>query len=117
MTALIMTDGKGLMPTSKSALPIYGSHGEGAWAGQVNVDNVKFSKFQGKTMCGQRNVIFERSPTGSDKIAPHFFNNCKFEDVNDDGFAYFDKPSPKWANIKDCGFFPCTAPNNIIFTF
>lgn len=64
-----------------------------------------------------RNVIFERNPMGSDKIPPHFFDNCKFEDVTDDGFAFLDKPDPAWANIKDCGNFPCTAPNNVIFTF
>jgi len=64
-----------------------------------------------------RNVIFERNPAGSDKIPPHFFENCKFEDVTDDGFAFLDKPDPAWANIKDCGNFPCTAPNNVIFTF
>jgi len=64
-----------------------------------------------------RSVIFERNPSGSDKIPPHWFNNCKFEDVNDDGFAFLEKPAPGWANVKDCGNFPCTAPNNIIFTF
>ena len=110
-----MNDDKGLMPTMASALPIYKSHGEGNWGGRINIENVKFAKFQGSTTCGERSVIFERNPDGSDKIPPHWFNNCIFEDVNDDGFAFLEKPDPAWANVKDCGNFPCTAPNNIIF--
>lgn len=110
-----MNDEKGLMPTMASALPIYESHGEGNWGGRINIENVKFAKFQGSTTCGERSVIFERNPKGSDKTPPHWFNNCIFEDVNDDGFAFLEKPDPAWANVKDCGNFPCTAPNNIIF--
>ena len=100
-----------------SALPIYTSHGEGNWGGRVDVNNSKFSKFQGKSKCGERSVIFERNPDSSDKIPPHFFNDCILEDVDDTGFAFLDKPDPKWANVKDCGNFPCTAPNNLIFSF
>ena len=33
------------------------------------------------------------------------------------GWAYLEKPPTAWANVKDCGNFPCTAPNNLIFTF
>jgi len=106
-----------MMPETSSELPLYGPHGEGNWGGRVNVDRVTFKGFLGATPCGKRNVAFERNPTGSDKIPPHFFDNCKFEDVSDDGMGYLDKPNPAWANIKDCANFPCTAPNNVIFTF
>jgi hypothetical protein len=88
MTGSFMNDSKDMMPTMSSALPIYKSHGEGNWGGVINIENVRFSKFLGRSACGERSVIFERNPDGSDKIPPHFLKNCKFEDVNDDGFAF-----------------------------
>ena len=117
MTFSNMNDGKPLMPTMASSLPIYESHGEGNWGGTIVIEDTIFSGFVGVQKCGQRHVIFERNPKGSDKIPPHTIKNCKFVDVNDSGFAWFEKPDLAWANIKDCGDFPCTAPNNMIFTF
>lgn len=112
-----MNDPKPLMPTMASSLPIYVSHGEGNWGGTILIEDSKFQGFAGKQKCGQRHVLFERNPMGSDKIPPHTFKNCKFHDVNDDGMAWLEKPDLAWANIKDCGNFPCTAPNNLIYTF
>jgi len=31
--------------------------------------------------------------------------------------AFFDDPDEGWANLDDCGAFPCTAPNNILMSF
>lgn len=31
--------------------------------------------------------------------------------------TYFYDPPKKWAIIKDCGNFPCTAPKNVLYTF
>jgi hypothetical protein len=45
------------------------------------------------------------------------FYDSKFIDVEGDAIAYVDDPNPSWANIKDCGEFPCTAPNNVLFQF
>jgi len=45
------------------------------------------------------------------------FTNSKFVDVEEDAFAYFMDPKPAWANIADCGEFPCTAPLNILYSF
>ena len=67
--------------------------------------------------CGERSVIFGSNPYSSDKIPPHFFDNCKFTNVDDLGFALLEKSPSKWANVKDCGNFPCTAPNNFIMGF
>lgn len=112
-----MNDGKDLMPTMSSALPIYGSHGEGNWGGSIYIRDCTFSNFMGKTDCGERQVIFERNPMGSDKIPPHHFENIKFVNVDDYGFSWLEKPDLAWANVKDCGNFPCTAPNNWFMTF
>lgn len=117
MSVQNMNDMKDLMPTGASALPIWGSHGEGNWGGSIYIKNSNFNNFMGKSKCGERSVIFERNPNGSDKIPIHHFERCKFTNVDDLGFAFLDKPNEAWANIKDCGNFPCTAPNNFIMTF
>jgi len=43
------------------------------------------------------------------------FYDSKFVDVDGDAIAYIDENNPSWANIKDCGDFPCTAPANVLF--
>lgn len=45
------------------------------------------------------------------------FKNTKFNNVSPDAMAYFMPPKPKWANLKDCGAFPCTGPLNVLFSF
>ena len=112
-----MNDEKDLHPTMASSLPIYTSHGEGNWGGKVTITNTVFQDFTGLQRCGERNVIFGSNPDSSDKIPPHFFDNCKFIDVDDLGLAFLEKPPEKWANVKDCGNFPCTAPSNYILSF
>ena len=112
-----MNDSKDLHPTMASSLPIYTSHGEGNWGGKVTISNTIFQDFTGLQRCGERNVIFGSNPDSSDKIPPHFFDNCKFIDVDDLGLAFLEKPPLKWANVKDCGNFPCTAPSNYILSF
>ena len=112
-----MNDMKSLMPTGASELPLYKSHGEGNWGGKITINNCNFSKFQGLSACGEKSTLLASNPGSSDKIPPHFFNNCVLEDVDDNGFAFLIKPNPGWANVKDCGNFPCTAPNNLIFSF
>jgi len=39
------------------------------------------------------------------------------DNVSPDAMAYIMAPNPKWANLKDCGAFPCTGPLNILFSF
>ena len=117
MSVQNQNDIKDLMPTMASALPIYKSHGEGNWGGTNVVSNTKFVNFIGKSKCGARHVIFERNPFGSDKIPPTMFNSCHFKNVDDNGFTFLEKPNPAWANLEDCASFPCSAPNNLIFSF
>ena len=117
MSSHINRDGKGLHPTSSSALPIHKSKAQGCWGGKVTINRCTFKDFIGKSMCGQRSVIFERNKYDSDKIPQHYFNDMVFENVDDMGWAFLEKPPTAWANVKDCGNFPCTAPNNLIFSF
>lgn len=117
MSSHCNVDGKETHPTSASALPITKSKGEGNWGGKITINRCTFKDFVGKSMCGERSVIFERNPKDSDKIPMHYFNKIVFDNVDDAGWAFLAKPDPGWANVKDCGNFPCTAPNNLIFTF
>ena len=71
----------------------------------------------GVTKCAARSVIFEAIDSASDKIPIHYFTNTVFEDVDTKSMAFFYDPPNKWAIVKDCGAFPCTAPNNILLTF
>jgi hypothetical protein len=43
------------------------------------------------------------------------FFDTKFTDVKIP--AYIMDPSPGWANLDDCGDYPCTAPLNALLTF
>ena len=45
------------------------------------------------------------------------FYDTEFTNVETDAVAYIMDPQPGWANIADCGNYPCTAPKNILFTF
>ena len=110
-------DGKPLHPTGASSLPIWKSSGEGNWGGNIHIRDTTFKGFMGKSRCGERHVIFNTNPASSDKVPPHFFDNCKIVDTDDSGFAFLSKPPKKWANVKDCGNFPCTAPSNWVIAF
>jgi len=45
------------------------------------------------------------------------FYDTEFHNVDGDALAWLMPPNTAWANIKDCGEFPCTAPLNVLFTF
>lgn len=110
-------DGKDFHPTSSSALPISKSKAQGAWGGRIFFKRNTFKNFIGKSKCGEKSVIFEGNKYDSDKTPQHYFSDSTFTDVDDSGWAFLSKPPTAWANVKDCGDFPCTAPNNLIFTF
>ncbi len=43
--------------------------------------------------------------------------NSRLENVHQDAMAYLMSPPAEWANIDDCGEFPCTSPNNVLIQF
>jgi hypothetical protein len=57
------------------------------------------------------------SDKASDYIPINTFKNIKFVNVEDDAMVKMVDPNPKWANLKDCGDFPCTAPKNTVYMF
>jgi hypothetical protein len=45
------------------------------------------------------------------------FYDTKFTDVKDGSLAYIMNPDPTWANLDDCGLYPCTGPRNALLSF
>jgi hypothetical protein len=41
----------------------------------------------------------------------------EFINVKDGAFVTLSNPNPGWANLRDCGDFPCTGPSNILLSF
>lgn len=66
---------------------------------------------------GATQNIFCLVTSSFDFVQPQFFRNTTFNNVSPDSMAYLMAPEPKWANLKDCGAFPCTGPLNAIFSF
>ena len=47
----------------------------------------------------------------------HEFYDTEFTEIEDGAMANLLSPLPGWANLEDCGNFPCTAPYNLIYSF
>ena len=94
------------------------THGDGAWGTTAHMYNNEFINFYPKTQTGaQQNVICLGEKTSFNFIMPHMFRNTKMNNVSPDALAYIMAPPQKWANLKDCGAFPCSGPLNILFSF
>jgi len=60
--------------------------------------------------------IFELNKDSPDFIPAQMAEDIEFTDVEDGTLAYFFTPPQGWANIADCGDFPCTGPLNTIIS-
>jgi hypothetical protein len=40
-----------------------------------------------------------------------------FDNCDSNSLTYFFEPPQSWANLADCGDFPCTGPKNTLFSF
>jgi hypothetical protein len=56
-------------------------------------------------------------PKASDFITLQHFDGMEFDNCDSDMLTYFFDPPMKWANLADCGDYPCTGPKNTIFAF
>jgi len=117
MSASSTYAGKSLHITGASALPPHKIKSIAAWGGKVIFRNMEFRNWKAKTKLGMRNTIFAMNFKAADYIPMHQFYNTKFINVEGDALGYIMDPSPGWANVKDCGNFPCTAPWNVLFSF
>ena len=76
-----------------------------------------FIGFKAFTKEGLKNRLFGTSFYQPDYTPMIEFDQTTFIDVEEGAYAYFDDPYPEWANLDDCAQFPCTAPNNILYSF
>lgn len=103
--------------TASSALPPHGIISISSWSTTVKLHDVKFINFRAKTKLGMDQMAFQMHPGQSDFIPLQQFYDTTFINCETDAIALFFEPPQKWAIIKDCGEWPCTAPKNTIFSF
>jgi hypothetical protein len=87
-----------------------------SWAGVNYIERNKFIGFKARTHMDQNMAIYRSNPTVSSYQPPMYAKDNSFIDCEDDALFWFESPNPKWANVKDCGDFPCTAPLNILIS-
>ena len=109
--------GKDQHLTSPSKRPHHKIKADATWGGRTVLHRNTFEGFTGTTELGFKTSTFGLNPYSADHIPLMEAWDTTFIDVADDGFGYFNDPSPGWANVKDCGNFPCTAPWNILASF
>lgn len=109
--------GKPFHITMPSSLPPAKVGAIATWGTKVELRNNHFIGFNPTTQEGARQRLFELQGSASDHIPIHEFYDTTFENVDPDALAFFFEPPKGWANIADCGEFPCTAPKNTLYSF
>jgi len=109
--------GKSQFLTKASPRPHMKIKADATWGGQNVLKRNKWIDYIGTTETGNKNVIFGLNFAASDHIPVTKFEDNEFKNIDPESFGYFFDPKPKWANVKDCGNFPCTAPWNVLLTF
>jgi hypothetical protein len=56
-------------------------------------------------------------PKSPDFITLQNFEDIEFNNCESDAMTYFFEPPESWANLADCGDFPCTGPKNTMMNF
>jgi len=112
--------GMELHPKKDMHCPISSQVENGSWAGKAYFRNLKFIDFapssdsKGTLL---RNTMIQLLKKSPDFITMQHFDNIEFINCESDALTYFFNPPQSWANLADCGDFPCTGPKNTIFSF
>jgi hypothetical protein len=107
-------------PEKDMHCPISSQVENGSWAGKAYYKNLKFIDFApGKKADGNvmRNVMIQLLPKSPDFITMQNFDSLEFINCDTKALTYFFDPPKKWANLADCGDYPCTGPKNTVFSF
>ena len=105
---------------SSSQLPYHKIKSNANWFTEAYANNVKFKNWKSASrICNNRSEqkIFFIVPSNADHVPVNTFTNTEFVNVNHNALASLNDPNPGWANLADCGQFPCTAPHNAIIKF
>lgn len=117
MAGAITTASKGLHITMMSGLPPHNIMSVSNFGGRIIFNNAQFINWKAKSALGMRNTVFEINSFAPDYTPMVEFYGTKFHNVEEDAMGYIYDPPKKWAIIKDCGSWPCTGPQNAMFTF
>jgi hypothetical protein len=107
-------------PVKEMHCPISSQVENGSWAGKAYFKNLKFVDFApGKGDGGAvlKNEMIKLLPKSPDFITLQHFDGLTFENCDEEMLTYFFDPPQKWANLADCGDYPCTGPKNTLFHF
>jgi len=66
---------------------------------------------------GMKNSAIGSSEYGMDYIPIVEAYDTKFTNVEAGAIAKLKDPNPDWAIIKDCGYWPCSGPQNVLYSF
>lgn len=101
-----------------SDLPYYEKSATASYGGQSQYNNLYFSNFKNSTtFCGADQRLFRLNPKSPDYSPRASFTGVTFNNVDQDAMFYLFSPPWAWANLNDCGNYPCTGPNNTMLTF
>jgi hypothetical protein len=109
-----------LHPAKPMHCPLSSQVENGSWSGKAYFRNLKFIDFApGSNKEGGvlRNTMIKLLPKSPDFISMQNFDNIEFINCEVTALTYFFEPPQAWANLADCGDFPCTGPKNTIFSF
>lgn len=109
-------DAKKPMTTTESAMPLYKPKSETAWGAKGILHNNTFTGFTAKTKLGEYQSIFALNKYNHNYVPMIKASDNTFVDVEDGAIAHLIPINPDTANKKDCGEFPCTGPNNVLFS-
>lgn len=73
--------------------------------------------FKQKTSEGMKNSAFGSSEYGMDYVQMQQGYKNKFINVESGAIIKLKDPNPDWANNKDCGYWPCSGPLNVLYSF
>jgi hypothetical protein len=107
--------GQSLHPPKEKKMP-YTKTAGGSWAGEIRFLNNNFINFTEMTISGKSQRLFGMG-CDPDYASPTYFIGNTFNNVAMNSMFTLPDPVPGWANIADCGEFPCTGPKNILLDF
>jgi len=79
--------------------------------------DLDFYDFPAESASGVKNRMIILNPASSDYIQANHFDGIRFHNVGHKNLAWFFDPPEKWANLADCGTWPCSGPKNTLMTF
>jgi hypothetical protein len=109
-----------LHPKKPMHCPISEQVENGSWAGKAYFKNLKFIDFApGANVEGTalKNTMIKLLPKSPDFITLQHFDQLEFVNCDTSSLTYFFEPPQAWANLADCGDYPCTGPKNTLFSF